>query len=330
MINRKNEWTFLPILIFDFCLLLAQFYCVYAVPVVRIGCFLQFTMSLLVCLYYVLQHRYGSYKVANKQAESLDLDKERSKLATQQSNLKLGPDAYCQLFKAYHISSANDMSLLDEDRANAMQGAMFCFVAQLSFLVIIYNIVFDWDNTNWKMTIPSSFEVLLARCLSVMSMHLQLEHMLTTGLEIMKFTINHPDQFIVFFPPFMAGFCIFSVTLATEILLVFFTATFDTVINAVQKQVSLAFIARTAAFYGMSLASSNKLKQRIKPIQVQSYRLIRHQITVPKDQFQALYKISKGLYSFSRLLHCTFIYYMLPLTALILPYLVLADHYGID
>jgi len=79
-------------------------------------------------------------------------------------------------------------------------------------------------------------------------------------------------------PPFLAGFFIFFVTLCNEILIVFFTATFTSVLDAVQKQVSLAFIARTAQFYGASLAGSDKLKQPIKPIPVLVYRVIRDQI----------------------------------------------------
>lgn len=59
-INRVNEWTFLPILIFDFVLFLAQFYCYNALPILRISSILQFAMSLFVCLYYILQHRWGN------------------------------------------------------------------------------------------------------------------------------------------------------------------------------------------------------------------------------------------------------------------------------
>lgn len=63
--------------------------------------------------------------------------------------------------------------------------------------------------------------------------------MLALGLEMMKFCVNHPDQFKSFIPPFLAGFLIFYVTVLNEICIIFFTATFTSVLDAVQKQVSL-------------------------------------------------------------------------------------------
>jgi len=192
-IDRRNEWTFLPIIIFDFVLLLSQFYCIYALPIVRICAFMQFTMSLLVCLYYVLQHRWGTQDVENNRAEHLDLEKQRKKLASQQKNIKIGNDAYSHLFKSYHIETANKLQFLDEDRANAFQGAVFSFFVQWTFMGIIYEVIFNWNNNVWYIIEAQSVNLLAARCFSVLAMHLQLEPMLSLGLEMMKFCVNHPD-----------------------------------------------------------------------------------------------------------------------------------------
>lgn len=102
-VDTRNQWTFLPILAFDFALFMTLFFEPDALPIVRIGSIIQFTMSVLACLYYILQHRWGTEKIQNARAESLDLDKERGRLASQQKNVKIGNDAYSQLFKAYHI-----------------------------------------------------------------------------------------------------------------------------------------------------------------------------------------------------------------------------------
>ena len=102
------------------------------------------------------------------------------------------------------------------------------------------------------------------------------------GLKLMKFSVNHPNQFNSIVPPFCVGLGSFIAILATEILSAFYFCMFGDPISVMIKLLGIAFIANIGQVYGNSLSKNLKLKQTdVKSMKITVFREIRD--TIEKD-----------------------------------------------
>ena len=132
------------------------------------------------------------------------------------------------------------------------------------------------------MNIPDSPAELATRAMTMGAMHTILEPKLRLGLNLMKFSVNHPNQFKSIIPPFFVGLGGFLAIVATEILSTFYFCMFNDPISVMIKLLGIAFIANIGQVYGNSLSKNLKLKQTdVKSMKITVFRQIRD--TIEKD-----------------------------------------------
>ena len=125
----------------------------------------------------------------------------------------LGDDIYSLVFRSYHKESAETMEINEHDQALAVGGAFWAFSIQMVFVIVLMSCIFYDENDTKEVDVPKNEYILLVRMMTMSVMHLSLEPKLRLSLNMMKFTINHPQEFKQFFPAFSCSSYCLSVVL---------------------------------------------------------------------------------------------------------------------
>ena len=251
----------------------------------------------------------------------IDQEKERAKLAEQEKDLKLGEEIYSISFRAYHDTTAKAMNLTYHDRAYAFEGATFCFITQTILIVLISLFILS-SSYPTAIGIPDKPMPFLCRFISTYLMHITLEPQMRMSLRMMKFIVNHPNEFTMYGYAFICAFQFFIVTLITEVLSVLYLSTLESVVEILVREVTLAAVAKIGKFYANSLQKTVKLKNfhGVKPPQFTVYREIRNKTKLKEGKSRCIWKFTLGVYNISRMTYVVAGYYMLPYLAIFLPY----------
>jgi len=207
----------------------------------------------------------------------MDLIGERASLVKSNTEMSVKDDAYSMLFRALHEPSAEKMNISNDDQGYAVQAVLVSFAMQSMLIIIIYGVIFDWDKSGpYNVNMPKDCIVYLCRILSIFLMHLQIEPFYNLGLDMMKFSKNHPSEFRSFGTAFLVGLFQYLSTCGVELCGVYYLCTINTVIDIVAKQVAIFFLIRVADFYGKALGKTSKLasKKDANEMKVDSYREI--------------------------------------------------------
>merc|ERR1711924_275222 len=153
--------------------------------------------------------------------------------------------------------------------------------------------------------------------------HLQIEPRLRTGMNMMKFTINHPDEFHYLGYAFNQGQKLFLVSLLTELLSIWFISTINDVPNLIVKITALGAVAKVGDFFKKALPGDVPIKceEVIKehPMMITRYKNIRDSIEF-KTTTQFTWKKNRFIYSFYRVLYTVCISWTVPYINVFLPY----------
>jgi len=149
-------------------------------------------------------------------------------------------------------------------------------------------------------------------------MHLQIEPMLTSGLSMMKFVINHPTEFVEIEGPFFMGLCSFWIGLWVELVTIIYLSTLSSAIDVLTKQVCLAAVAKAGTFYAAALPKTSKFKQFTNiPLQeITMYGSLRVKSRIYKKN-SCMYSFFYLIYRHARFVHVVLIYYFLPYFAVL-------------
>jgi hypothetical protein len=154
----------------------------------------------------------------------------------------LGDDIYSLVFRSYHKESAETMEINEHDQALAVGGAFWAFSIQMKNFGVFSCIFYDENDTK-EVDVPKNEYILLVRMMTMSVMHLSLEPKLRLSLNMMKFTINHPQEFKQLFPAFSVGLASFTAILALEILSAFYFCMFGNSIKVMIKLLGIGFIS---------------------------------------------------------------------------------------
>ena len=115
------------------------------------------------------------------------------KIIERQSEVKLGNDTYSMAYRSFHDDSSIALDLSPREIFEATQAVFFVSSIQLSLVLVIFVTMTDEDEFTIKM--PASMSVLAARFVCSIMMHLQVSSDEAQGLQMMKYLVNHPEEF---------------------------------------------------------------------------------------------------------------------------------------
>jgi hypothetical protein len=113
--------------------------------------------------------------------------------------------------------------------------------------------VYASKNDNFQIRPASSIDMMIARFVASMMMHINVEKDVRNGISMMKYAVNHYNNFNNVVPPFILAMMSTIISLIVEINVMIILSSMPNVLGVVMKYVSLAAIANIPRFYYSSL-----------------------------------------------------------------------------
>jgi hypothetical protein len=155
--------------------------------------------------------------------------------------------------------------------------------------------------------------MMVARFVASMMMHINVEKDVRGGINMMKYAVNHPDNFNNVMPAFMLALNSTIISLIVEINVMIILSSMPNILGVVMKYVSLAAIANIPRFYYSSLVEHRM--SAINGISLPISRF-RHQNILKGAPISI--RIMRVIYKFWRCLFCSCSFYFMPFTAIFL------------
>ena len=187
-----------------------------------------------------------------------------------------------------------------------------------SVLIGILAIIVFTSSEGFKIILPPNINVLGARFVCSILMHLQVEGDMRQGLQMMKYVTNHSANFSNPFYAFFVAFMQSIGGLAAEVFCIIFLCSLEDPINIIIRFVAFASIGKVDNFYAAALSPDHKLKKDTDPMIIENYR---RNIDQRVDRKWSNY-VARFVYKTIRIAYSSFIFYFLPYMALFVPQVV--------
>jgi len=148
-------------------------------------------------------------------------------------------------------------SLPNDLRANIYMNSLFVHLVQIFMVFAVWR--YAINNHSFALIPPDSLDLALARFVAAMFMHINVEKDIKNGINLMKYTVNHSENFTNHVPPFMFGLLNCVICIIVEVNVMLILTSMSDVVGVIMKYVSLAAIANIPRFYFASLTPEHKL-----------------------------------------------------------------------
>jgi hypothetical protein len=172
---------------------------------------------------------------------------------------------------------------------------------------------YAYDDKAFVVSPAESLDMMVARFVASMMMHINVEKDVRGGISMMKYAVNHPDNFNNVTPSFFMALVATIISLIVEVNVMIILSSMPNILGVVMKYVSLAAIANIPRFYYASLVEHRMSSVSSLSLQVSRFR---HQNILEGAPIHL--KIMRVIYKFWRLLFCSCSYYFMPFTAIFL------------
>jgi hypothetical protein len=108
-------------------------------------------------------------------------------------------------------------------------------------------------NKAFEIRPAKGLDLMCARFVASMLMHINVEKDVRLGLNMMKYVINHSENFHSVGPPFIMGFLHYVISLTVECNVMLILTSTEDLLNVVMKFVSLTVFVNIPRFYSGSL-----------------------------------------------------------------------------
>lgn len=138
---------------------------------------------------------------------------------------------------------------------------MNSLIVQLIQIFMIYCIwIYAFNNDKFQMAPATSLEIMVARFVASMMMHIHVEKDVRAGIQMMKYACNHYQNFNNVLPAFITGLFATSIAVVVEINVMIILTSMPNILNVVMKYVSLATIGNIPNIYFGSLVDHDMCK----------------------------------------------------------------------
>ena len=112
---------------------------------------------------------------------------------------------------------------------------------------------YAYDDDAFVVRPAESLDMMVARFVASMMMHINVEKDVRGGINMMKYAVNHPDNFNNVVPSFFMALVATIISLIVEVNVMIILSSMPNILGVVMKYVSLAAIANIPRFYFASL-----------------------------------------------------------------------------
>ena len=115
------------------------------------------------------------------------------------------------------------------------------------------------ENDKFYIRPASGLDMMVARFVASMMMHINVEKDVKNGISMMKYVCNHHDHFTNIYPPFAIGILLMTCSFIVEVNVMIILSNMPDILGVIMKYVSLAAIANIPRFYYNSLVEHKAL-----------------------------------------------------------------------
>ena len=143
------------------------------------------------------------------------------------------------------------MYLTEEVKSEMYMNSIIVHFVQLIFIGCIWKYAFD---TETFIIFPSkSPDLMVARFMGALMMHINVERDVRCGIDMMKFSVNHYKSFTNVYAAFSIALMWTIISFIIELNCMVIMGTLGNIIDVIMKYVSLAAISKIPRFYYNSL-----------------------------------------------------------------------------
>lgn len=128
---------------------------------------------------------------------------------------------------------------------------------------------------------PNGIEIILARFVASLLMHLNVEKDVRNGISKMKYAVNHYENFHNVHVAFFMGFLLALTSFMVEFTVVLVLSSIPSTLEVIMKYVSLAAIANIPRFYYGSLVDHKLLAVAGHKINIENHRCMEPLVNAP-------------------------------------------------
>ena len=173
-------------------------------------------------------------------------------------------------FKAFNWKVMQELDLKTSEVHNCFHAALFVFSFQTLIIGVVY--LHICTDSNFVIEPADKVQVLGARFICTILMHLQVESDLRQGLKMMKYLSNQPFDFSNPGMAFVVACMQIFGGLAAEVTCIIYLSSLNKAIDTIIRFVALASIAKVDDFYALALPKINKIKKPTAPLVVTVHR----------------------------------------------------------
>jgi len=162
--------------------------------------------------------------------------------------------------------------------------------------------------------IPANgFDMIVARFVASMMMHINCERDIRNGLNMMKYSVNHYDRFSNVYATFFIALLSTIIAVITELNVMLILSSLPNILGVVMKYVSLAAISKIPGFYYESLIEHKLIKAGGMKMKISKYRG-----DSPLKDAPCIIRFLRIIYKILRMFYCAISFYFMPFMAIVL------------
>ena len=211
------------------------------------------------------------------------------------------------------------MNLQPSEISNAFHSAAIVFIIQVIMLVVFSTVIYGEGNPS-PVSMARTPLIMGLRVLVSILMHLQVESETRQGIKMMKYVINHTEDFQSPFVAYLIGFCQALTGIACEIGVVSFLSTMQDPMPIMMKYMAIAMVSKVDDFYSGALDDANRIKGPSKPLLIKNHRRDLNKRAEEYD-YGIFFYAGRTFYKFVRTFYTSYHFYFFPYTALIITYI---------
>ena len=228
-------------------------------------------------------------------------------------------DTYAMAYKAMHWECQHSMSLQPNEISNAFHSAAIVFIIQIIMLGVFSTVIFGEGNPS-PISMARTPLIMGLRVLVSILMHLQVESETRQGIKMMKYVINHTEDFQSPFVAYLIGFCQAFTGVACEFSCVCFLGTLQAPMTIMMKYMALAMVSKVDDFYSGALDGDNRIKGSSTPLKIRNHRRDLDKRAEEHD-YGIFFFTGRYFYKLVRTFYTSYHFYFFPYTALIITYI---------
>ena len=166
---------------------------------------------------------------------------------------------------------------------------------------------FAYESETFNIRPATGLDMMSARFIASMFMHINTERDVRAGISMMKYAVNHHDNFTNVVPAFIIALMLTLCSFLVEINVMLILSSIGDVLGVIMKYVSLCAIAHLPRFYFSSLVANKASKFGSLTLKIENFR---HEGKL-KDANWSI-KLLRLTYKSWRIFFCSVSYYFMP------------------